>query len=269
MNNIREKSVRMLFGYDIFLSHSRADSASYAARLASELAALGFFCRLDQWGAHPGREVPAELLRDLRRCSMLIVVGSAASGASSAVDTEIREFLPARRFIVPVDLDGSIRSARWWPLLEGLAVEEEPFSDGMPASAPSKKVIERIVNTATFTRRTTRLRRLSVAALLVLAVLAGLAVIAGLRAASNAQRADGEAKRAELATKERIGLEKMAKEQRELAAAATSARQQAEIDKNAAVALQQRPPVRRPDSSNSQHRPNSFVRRRNRPATKL
>src|SRR5271165_2460787 len=190
MSSFRENAIRLLFGCDIFISYSRADSATYAARLASELTALGFFCRLDQWGANPRREVPPELLRDLRRSSMLVVVGSAASATSSAVETEIREFLPTKRFIVPVNIDGAIRSARWWPLLEGLAVVEEPLSGAAPAGTPSAETVERIQNTAVFTRRTTRLRNFSVAALLIFAGLTGLAVVAGKRATSAKAVAD-------------------------------------------------------------------------------
>ena len=198
--------MRLLFGSDIFVSYSRADSATYAARLASELVARGFDCRLDQWGARPGSELPPELLRDLRRCSMLVVVGSAGSGKSSAVEKEIREFLPTGRFIVPVDIDGSIRSARWWPLLQGLAVVEEKPDDGQSATLPSAQTIERIVNTASFTRRSLRLRRISFAVLVLLGALIGASVIAGGLAiqetarevAATKQRVDAEQRRNEV-----------------------------------------------------------------------
>ena len=103
MSSFRENAIRILFGCDIFTSYSRADSATCAARLASELTTLGFFRRLDQWGANPRKEVPPELLGDLRRSTMLVVVGSVASASSSAVETEIQEFLPTNRFILPVN----------------------------------------------------------------------------------------------------------------------------------------------------------------------
>src|SRR5688572_30107214 len=122
---LRENVLRILFGHDVFISYSRGDSAIYAAKLAAELTVREFFCRLDQWGSRPGREVPPELLAALHRSSMLVVVGSASAASSSAMETEIREFLPTGRFIVPIDLSGTIRSARWWPLLEGLAIIEE------------------------------------------------------------------------------------------------------------------------------------------------
>lgn len=65
------------------------------------MTALGFLCRLDQWGARPGNKIPPELLRDLRRSSMLVMIGSAASGRSTAMETEIREFLPTKLFVMP------------------------------------------------------------------------------------------------------------------------------------------------------------------------
>lgn len=251
MRSFRANTIRLLFGYDVFISYSRADSATYAARLASELTARGFFCRLDQWGSKPGKEVPQELLKDVRRSSMLVVVGSAAAAASSAVETEIREFLPTKRFIVPVNTDGAIRSARWWPLLEGLAVVEEPFSGSDPTSAPARDTVERIDSTATFTRRTVRLRRFAVSALAIFGVLAGSAAVAGWRAGAAARLAATESARAESATKNRIDSERaraeaenqastskrVANEQRGLAATAVSAREQAERQRAAAEEL--------------------------------
>lgn len=203
---------RILFGHDVFISYSRADSATFAAGLAGELTALGFLCRLDQWGAAPGKDVPEELLRDLRNSSMLVVIGSAAATGSSAVEREIREFLLTKRFIVPVNIDGHIRSARWWPLLEGLAVVEESLATGGPPAAPSPDTIARIQNTATFIRRTVLLRWLIMAALVVFAVLVGLLVFAGKRVTKAVQLAATETARAQAATNERIAAEKKREE---------------------------------------------------------
>ena len=84
--------------------------------------------------------MPEALLTALSRSGMLILVSTASAGASGAVETEIRRFLPTQRTIIPIDLDGSIRSAQWWPLIEGSAV-----SDG----EPFESVLERIQHSVT------------------------------------------------------------------------------------------------------------------------
>jgi WD40 repeat protein len=194
----REKLARKFLGHDVFVSYSRADGASYAAHLANELTKHNLSCRLDQWGSKPGKEVPAEILRDLRRSNMLVVVGSTGAATSAAVEREIVEFLPTDRLIIPIDIDGSIRSARWWPSLEGLAIAREAG----PQSKPSEETIDRIVNSVDFTRRNTRLTRYSISSLVVFAVLAVLALLAGQRAAKEIRRAAEETQRAEAASKQ-------------------------------------------------------------------
>src|SRR5258708_25505251 len=116
---------KFLFGDDIFISYSRADGAPYAAALANQLASRRLSCRFDQWGTVPGKDVPDDIRRALRRSGMLVVVATPKACESRAVEREIREFLPTKRLIVPVDLCGDISSARWWPLLEGLPVSRD------------------------------------------------------------------------------------------------------------------------------------------------
>ena len=59
--------MRFILGDNIFVSYSRADTVRYAKGLASELANRGFSCRLDQWDSEPGADMPATLVRGLRR----------------------------------------------------------------------------------------------------------------------------------------------------------------------------------------------------------
>jgi hypothetical protein len=202
-----------LAGYDIFISYSRRDAASYAAMLANELAARNFSCHLDQWGAQPGAAVPGEMLRAVRRCKLFVLIGSSGGSSSAAVECEIREFLKTGRFIVPVDLDGSIWTASWWPLINGLAIANEARSDSGTQPSPSIAVIDRIEKTATFTKRNTSLRVWAAGALVsfcVLTVLVGLqsrklvveqkkvfGVMSNLaRLQTEAQQLDGSLKRA-------------------------------------------------------------------------
>lgn len=185
----RENLARKFLGHDVFISYSRADGAEYATHLADGLTERKLSCLFDQWGTKPGKEIPAELLLALRRSSMLVVVGSAGATSSTAVEQEIREFLPTGRDIIPIDVDGSIHSARWWPLVEGLPIARETGRQ----DAPSETTVNRIVASVRFRRRNARLARYAIAALITFAVLAVLALAAG-RSAATAIRSTKEAK---------------------------------------------------------------------------
>ena len=93
-------AIRFSRGDDVFISYSRANGATYAAGLASELARRKLSCRLDQWGAPPGKEVPEVILTALKRSARLVVVTTAACGQSAAVEREIRDFLLTGRLIM-------------------------------------------------------------------------------------------------------------------------------------------------------------------------
>jgi WD40 repeat protein len=238
--SVWERLVRLLLGDDIFISYSRADGAGYAARLASELTRDGLSCRFDQWGSSPGATVPADLLRALGRSGLFVLVATERAGISPQVETEIRDFLNTRRAIVPIDVDGTIRSARWWPLIEGLAIS---------SPEPLPELLDRIRHTLTFTRRNARLMRLAVAALVILAGLLVLSLFAGrsavnalARAGESAQQAARESSRASEATAARVRAEAdgakaaddaarargIAQEQERLAAQAVAERQLAQ-----------------------------------------
>jgi len=188
-------ATRVVAGDDVFISYSRADGATYATGSASELSARNLSCRFDQWGSEPGKKVPESILNDLRRCGMLVIVNSAAAGCSRAVQKEIETFRSTGRLIVPIDLDGTIRQAIWWELVEGLAVsQEERQPEGGVAKRPSQPVLDRIENSINFTRRNQRLRRATVVTLAVMLVLLAGALVAwwSARAAQkeNTQLAD-------------------------------------------------------------------------------
>lgn len=231
----RAKIAHKLLGDDVFISYSRADGATYAALLASELTKRKLSCRIDQWGSQPGKDLPPDLLRALRRSSMLVVVGSAGAASSAAVEREVLEFRPTGRFIVPIDIDGSIRSARWWPSLEGLAVAQETELLGKP----SEETIQRIVGTATFTRRNARLARYAMAALVVFIVLAVLALWQGQRVLTETRKANAAEDASQQAEHRRVDAEQregQAKEetarQRDRAAAADQEREVSEAKRD-------------------------------------
>jgi WD40 repeat protein len=230
------RSLRFLFGDDIFVSYSRADAATYAAGLASALTAKHFACKLDQWGSQPGKEIPRPLKNALTRSSILVLVGTPAAAVSEAVGQEIREFHKTGRMIVPIDFDGATRRAAWWPSIEGLHLSAERTA-ALTTGDPSPEIVNRIEKTYVFRRRDQRLRAATIATTVVLAVLVGVAAIAALLAGREARKAAIQGAAAAEATTE-AGRQKAmasaatldAQKQQEIAAAKRlEAEQQTEI----------------------------------------
>ena len=212
-----EQISRRLFGDDIFISYSRADGFSYAAALATRLAERKLVCRFDQWGTVPGAKVPASILRSVTRSGLLVILATPKACKSSVVEDEIREFLKTGRTIVPVRLCRDITKARWWPLIQGLAISSEPLlavdqngsGEAPVPEAPSEATISRIVNSISFQTRNQRLRRDASAALAVLLLSIIGAVFEARVAKTNAAKADQEQKmehRAGLLYKARTAL---------------------------------------------------------------
>jgi hypothetical protein len=189
-SHIRRGLIERLWGYDVFISYSRKDGAPYASGLAARLSELNFACVIDQWGmSAPGVAIPKAFRRLLRSCRALIIVGTEAAGTSLNVADEVSEFAKTSGTIVPIDLDGSISRAVWWPRIVGLPIAVE--AAGISATEPSEGVLARIRNTLTFRRRDQRLRRLAIAtasgvALMVAGIL-GLVLQSHRLATANAE----------------------------------------------------------------------------------
>ena len=84
--------LRLLSADDIFISYSRKDAATYALGLADALTKIGFSCFLDRLGTEAATELPPLLLKKLKGCAMLVVVGTDGAIDSSAMEQEIAEF---------------------------------------------------------------------------------------------------------------------------------------------------------------------------------
>src|ERR1043166_9587230 len=138
-----EKLLKMLGGDDIFVSYSRRDGAGYAANLAKKLVDLKFSVYFDQWTTPPDKDLPASLRRKLRRCSVLVIVGTEGAAHSDHVLQEIAEFNTTGRTVIPIifenvrasDLvsrdgvlvaaDETVPDAIWASLIQGLALQPE------------------------------------------------------------------------------------------------------------------------------------------------
>ena len=153
----------------------------------------------------------------MTRSGLLVILATPKACESSAVEDEIREFLKTGRTIVPVRLCRDITKARWWPLIQGLAISSEPLlavdqngsGEAPVPEAPSEATISRIVNSISFQTRNQRLRRDASAALAVLLLSIIGAVFEARVAKTNAAKADQEQKmehRAGLLYKARTAL---------------------------------------------------------------
>jgi WD40 repeat protein len=213
-----ERIWRYLVGDDIFIAYSRADGATYAASLGSELANHGFTCRLDLWGTQPGSSRPVELQRALKRSNLLVLVGTVGAAGSRHVFDEVEEFRQTQRPIIPilfegVDPGGAANDATqqlgtcgagcvsplWADHIRGLPLSREKGA-ALTTGTVSADVTARIEKAFTFTRRDRRLRIATqfVLGLLVVLVTAGMA--AGWWAtikASDALRAERDAERSQ------------------------------------------------------------------------
>ncbi len=216
-------SVRYLFGDDIFVSYSRLDGAIYAAGLANQLTSRKFTCKLDQWGSQPGKEIPPRLKAALRRSSVVVLVGTSGAAHSLAVGQEIQEFCKTRRLIIPIDFNGSVRTANWLPAIEGLPLSNEAEA-ALRSGDPSPEVINRIEKSYTFRRKDQRLRAATV---VTTVILAALLIAAGVAAGI-----------AETARRNAVEQTRQAAEQTALADAAKrdARQQQAEAARQKAIA---------------------------------
>lgn len=190
-------------GDDIFISYTRRDASTYAAGLASELAEKGFSCFIDKLGTDPDRDLPKSLLSKIRNCTMLVVVGTEWAGTRRTIEAEIREYLKRKPIaIVPINFDETIYQARWFPLIEGVALETETNPTALQDGNPSTSVINRIEKQFTYTRRNERLRRITIRTAIILGLLVlGTIAITIYARKQLIQLNEFEARRAEVARK--------------------------------------------------------------------
>ena len=221
---------RFFAGDDVFVSYARADATGYALELANELTRQKLSCFVDLWGTQPGQELPPGLQQRIRRSSLLVVVASPAAARSDSIRREIDVFLPTGRPIVPIDVDGALAAASWYPSVVGIASSREAHTH-LASGTPSPEVLRRIVNAEGFKARNTRLRQTLWAVTGAIVAIVGIGALAGWWIVSQANDrlrvAQQEKERAEQGAA-RADRQRMASEQR--ATAADTLRQTAELE---------------------------------------
>lgn len=214
--------LNFLLSDDIFISYSRWDGSTYAPGLADKLIQRGFSCFIDRYGTDPNRDLPETLKAKIRSCKMFVLVATERAAASEAVEKEIREFQQTGRAsrIVPIDVDGSLKSARWYDLVDGIAPEPEKNTTALDDGDASQSVVNRIEKSFNYTRGKQRLRRATVAALVLLIALLAAGGLASLYARNQLKAATQAKAEADVARSE-------AEQQKRAAAAAETRASQA------------------------------------------
>jgi WD40 repeat protein len=176
---IPSKSKSIIFGYDIFISYSRKDSLDYAYTIAQYFMKKGYECYIDQLSSiTPGRELPPNIKDAVKRSTAFVLIGSEGAQTSEAIEKEIQLFLENNRNkpLIPITVAGAINeNARWYEKIAGLALIDDT-GENLKVGTPAQDVLDRIENALRFTKKSTRLRYVS------LAVLAGIFIISSLAA---------------------------------------------------------------------------------------
>jgi TIR domain len=233
---------RFLFADDIFISYSRKDGAKYAAALANELSKPGndYSCFLDQWGASADDELSAPVLRALKHSYMLVLVGTAGAAESPLVRQEVqlfsnRRWFQPRRPVVPINIDGALSNLKWSELTGLYRVPET--NDARKEGLPSEAVVRLIVNSNSYTKRSQRMRLLSLVAMFLLmasVATSAFAVYMAKQARAASQRATLESERANKESlNAKIQTEAALKNKRDAEREAERAKENANVANNA------------------------------------
>ncbi len=146
------------FGYDLFISYRRADANDYALRLANRLTKRGFRCYLDQFSSPADPNLPREVKDALRHSKGLVLIGSPGALGSKAITEEVTIFSTLSRTIIPVSVAGTLNDSTWGGRIAGISRTEET-AQALKSGTPSRQVIIRLVDSASFRRRNDQLKR--------------------------------------------------------------------------------------------------------------
>jgi WD40 repeat protein len=105
-------------------------------------------------------------------------VGTPGAASSEAVGLEISDFVKTGRPIIPIDFDGALEKAKWFPSIVGLARTPEQ-TEALKLGNPGPAVLSRIEKSFNFSRRNRRVRRTFLTATVLLLALVAASVYFG------------------------------------------------------------------------------------------
>lgn len=170
-----------LFGYDIFISYTRADAKEYAAKLYEQLTSLDYSCFFDKKEAPGGSSLNSALRAALAGSKTLVLVATEGALSREYVRLEFGEFAASRRTIIPVNVDSALtdeklREEPWSVIRERDLIWLDETADSLKSGLPSPEVYEGIQNLFKFTRRNVARRRWTTGAAFLILGVAALAL---------------------------------------------------------------------------------------------
>jgi tetratricopeptide (TPR) repeat protein len=190
--------VDRVFGYDFFLSYSRADGMRLPHRLKERLEQAGFRVFLDQTEYVAGADLRRETRRQVLKSRKIVVIARAGAFRSEWVKREVAVALANGVVPVILNLNGAFEAAASDAPLAVMAREHdwlrltETLDD--PDGEPTDRIISELVRSFNHTRQETRRQRIFAAAAVVFSV---TAIIASWQAVvANEARAVAEAQQA-------------------------------------------------------------------------
>lgn len=206
---------KFLFGYDIFISYSRSDSLDYAYSLATYFITKGYEPFIDQISnTKPGADISDNIVNAIKRSKGFVLIGSEGAQLSQDNDPipqEIEVFLKenSSKFLIPINVDGALKVERveinhpTITIIEkkifGLTLYPENKTS-FDRKIPSKEILDKIEQALKFTKKSSRLRRISI---VILIGVIGISVIATLYSNNKTIEARNAKSETEIAKREK------------------------------------------------------------------
>jgi WD40 repeat protein len=193
--DLHQSAVRFLFGYDLFISYSRADGADYAKALYSRLNDRGYTVFLDRHEGLYGEQLKARLKALLSRSKAMILVATRHAFESAHVQFELDTFAKAHaarpRLLIPIGTRTLRETCPREDIRERVWIEEST-DDSLPAM-PSDTAVESVGLRVVARKRGLLFRNFLAASSLIFLAIAVVAVWQWQRARVERDRAERRA----------------------------------------------------------------------------
>jgi hypothetical protein len=225
-----------LFGYDIFISYTRADAKEYAAKLYEQLTSLDYSCFLDKKEAPGGSSLNSALRAALAGSKTLVLVATERALSREYVRLEFGEFAAKRRrTIIPVNVASALTEEKlkeepWSVIRERDLIWLDETADSLKSGLPSPEVYEGIQNLFKFTRRNVTRRRWTTGAAFLILGVAALALWQAKDARAQKVQADEQRAIAEQKTQGLLASQAQLQESNDLVRAKISELQKSQTE---------------------------------------
>jgi WD40 repeat protein len=157
--------------HDLFISYSRQDGKSYAAKLKEQLAGMDYRCFIDFEQVYAGDHLSRRLQQAIKRSRTFVLVGTPRARISQYVRLEMDEFLKTGRTLIPIDVQDALVNPSWDFLTQNQLV----WIDEPNIETPSPETITEIKRLFVFRRRNVIFRSAATALAFVLLLLSAVA----------------------------------------------------------------------------------------------